>query len=68
MAPVQVHSKLAGAAADEFMASAGELAHVIEANRGRKLLKPESDAPGALRAPATLEQPLVGELALESRG
>ena len=65
---MHVHSKLAGAAASEYMASAGKLVHVIEANRGRKLLKAESDAPRALRTPPTLEQPLIGELTLESRG
>ena len=32
---MEVHSELTGAAAGEFVASAGELAHVVEANRRR---------------------------------
>ena len=40
MASVHVHSEFAGAAANELVASAGQVAHVIEANRSRKLLKP----------------------------
>ncbi len=67
VALVHVHSKLAGAVTDEFMASAGKLVHVMETIRGPKLLKAERDASGSLRTPPPLEQPLIGELTLESR-
>ena len=59
---MHVQSEFAGAAADEFVASAGQVAHVIEANRSRKLLKPQRDSFRAFRAPATLEQSLVRQL------
>lgn len=65
MASVHVHSEFAGAAANELVASAGQVAHVIEANRSRKLLKPQRDSFRALRPPATLEQSLIRQLSLQ---
>ena len=68
MSSVHVNRELSRSIADQFVAPAGELSHVVQPLGCRQLLESEGDAFRAVLPPPALESALVGQLALEPLG
>ena len=68
MSSVHVNHELSCSIADQFVAPAGELSHVVQRLGCCQLLESEGDASRAVLPPPALESALVGQLALEPLG
>ena len=68
MSSVHVNRELSCSIADQFVAPAGELSHVVQRLGCCQLLESEGDASRAVLPPPALESALVGQLALEPLG